>query len=245
MSIGNLKDQGNKGNNFPYQLRTLQLLAQIDASVNAIPGVDFVTRTTTYSVTNANPGQYNLGDILVRYDIIDIVTNLVVSTIWFNQTQGTNLLVAPLVGDYVPITPPSTVFVGNLGGGNAVNIQDGGNSITVDGVFWQATQPVSVASLPLPAGAATETTLGAVNTKLTSSARTPNLIRATGIGTIALQVYSFSVANVGSLNGTILGQTIKPGETLNFDAGDLNNYYTAGTISYNGTGTELLIIYNS
>lgn len=29
MSIGNLKDQGNKGNNFPYQLRNLQLLAGI------------------------------------------------------------------------------------------------------------------------------------------------------------------------------------------------------------------------
>ena len=29
MSIGNLKDQGNKGNNFPYQLKNLQLLSQI------------------------------------------------------------------------------------------------------------------------------------------------------------------------------------------------------------------------
>lgn len=29
MSIGNLKDQGNKGNNFPYQLKNLQLLGQI------------------------------------------------------------------------------------------------------------------------------------------------------------------------------------------------------------------------
>ncbi len=29
MSIGNLKDQGNKGNNFPYQLRNLQLLGAI------------------------------------------------------------------------------------------------------------------------------------------------------------------------------------------------------------------------
>lgn len=29
MSIGNLKDQGNKGNNFPYQLKNLQLLGKI------------------------------------------------------------------------------------------------------------------------------------------------------------------------------------------------------------------------
>ena len=29
MSLGNTKDQGNKGNNFPYQLRNLQLLGAI------------------------------------------------------------------------------------------------------------------------------------------------------------------------------------------------------------------------
>lgn len=132
MSIGNLKDQGGKGTNFPYQLKTLALLAKIDESINAIPGVDFVTRTTTYNATSAVAGQYNLGDILVRYDIIDVVTSAVASTIWFNQTQGTTLIVDPVVGTYVPITPPSTVFVGNGPAGAAVYIQDGGNSITVD-----------------------------------------------------------------------------------------------------------------
>lgn len=35
MSIGNLKTEGNKGNNFPYQLRTLQLLGEIAASISA------------------------------------------------------------------------------------------------------------------------------------------------------------------------------------------------------------------
>lgn len=33
MSIGNLRDQGNKGNNFPYQLRSLQLLGDISGFV--------------------------------------------------------------------------------------------------------------------------------------------------------------------------------------------------------------------
>ena len=33
MSIGNLKDQGNKGNNFPYQLRNLQLLGAINEGI--------------------------------------------------------------------------------------------------------------------------------------------------------------------------------------------------------------------
>jgi hypothetical protein len=99
---------------------------------------------------------------------------------------------------------------------------------------------------------ATETTLLSVDsnaaqlvTNTTSVTRTPNLVRATGSGTIAPLVYDFSVSNVGSANGTILGGTIKPSETLNFTAGALNNSYAAGTISYDGTGTELVIIFNS
>lgn len=47
------------------------------------------------------------------------------------------------------------VTVNNAAGASAVNIQDGGNSITVDGTFFQATQPVSAATLPLPTGAST------------------------------------------------------------------------------------------
>ena len=81
-------------------------------------------------------------------------------------------------------------------------------------------------------------------TRDTGATRVPVLIRVTTSGTIAPVVYSISVSNVGAANGTFLGGTIKPGETLNFDAGALNNFYAAGTIAYNGTGTELVIIYN-
>ena len=87
--------------------------------------------------------------------------------------------------------------------------------------------------------------LATLVTNTTSVQRTPNLIRATGAGTIAPLSYDFSVSNVGLGNGTVLGGTIKPGETLNFAAGALGNFYTASSISYDGTGTELVIIYNS
>jgi hypothetical protein len=87
--------------------------------------------------------------------------------------------------------------------------------------------------------------LGLLNTSVNSYDRTPNILRETGSGVINAQVYSFSVHNAGIFDGTILGSVIKPGETLNFSAGALNNFYTAGTITYDGTGTELLIIYNS
>lgn len=85
--------------------------------------------------------------------------------------------------------------------------------------------------------------LAQIVTNTSSSSRTPSMVRTSTSGTVNVAVYSFSVANVGLGNGTILGQTIKPGETINFDAGSLNNYYTG--FAYDGTGTELLITYNS
>lgn len=41
--------------------------------------------------------------------------------------------------------------------------------VAVTGTFWQATQPVSAADLPLPTGAATESTIAAINAKLPTS----------------------------------------------------------------------------
>ena len=64
------------------------------------------------------------------------------------------------------------VFVGagtaGTPAGGVVSVQGvgGGTPVPVSGTFWQATQPVSVSSLPLPAGAATEATLAAVGSLL-------------------------------------------------------------------------------
>lgn len=73
--------------------------------------------------------------------------------------------------------------------------------------------------------------------------RTPTFLRPAGLsGTIPAGRYSISFANVGTINATVGGVTLKPGETMNFDAGAINN--TLSSISYNATGTggELLII---
>ena len=73
--------------------------------------------------------------------------------------------------------------------------------------------------------------------------RTPRMVRTSGPFTNAVNVYSFSVANVGAANGTALGVTIKPGETVNYDAGGINNLFGIGAITVDGSGTELLISY--
>lgn len=56
-------------------------------------------------------------------------------------------------------------------------------------------------------------------------------------------VFSFSVANVGTEDGTVLGATIKPGEIVNFNADTLNNFFDINSISIDGTSTELLLTF--
>lgn len=82
-----------------------------------------------------------------------------------------------------------------------------------------------------------------------STIRTPEIISATGSGTIAVQVHNISVANVGSAVGTITvnGTTVNlpVGATVSYDAGGNNNRFAINKFSYNGTGTTLLIQYVS
>lgn len=74
--------------------------------------------------------------------------------------------------------------------------------------------------------------------------RITNLLRSSAPGTITAGKYSASFANMSTtVNATVKGVTIKPGEVVNFDAGTLNN--TLDAIDYDGTGSDLLIIYIS
>lgn len=83
----------------------------------------------------------------------------------------------------------------------------------------------------------------ALNT--TGVERTPGFIRVTTSGNLSSisPVFSVSVANVGLADGFVLGSIIKPGEIVNFSADAINNFFTS--FGYDGTGTELIIIYVS
>ena len=84
-------------------------------------------------------------------------------------------------------------------------------------------------------------TLNSITAMLAPTVKTATIERRSNSGTIPATVKSASIANVGSVDGTVNGITLKPGEIINFDAGVLNN--TLAAINYNGTGTELLITY--
>ena len=72
---------------------------------------------------------------------------------------------------------------------------------------------------------------------LTAKVRTHNIQRVSAPGTI-IKPYSFSIANVGSANGTLEGEIIAPGEVVNYDAGVLNNQFDL--VTYDATDTTFL-----
>ena len=71
-------------------------------------------------------------------------------------------------------------------------------------------------------------------------AKVTTIARPTTSGTIAAGTSAVSIANVGAANGTVKTIALKPGETVNFDGGAINN--TIDAIAYDATGTEFLII---
>ena len=72
--------------------------------------------------------------------------------------------------------------------------------------------------------------------------RTPTILRTTANSMVSPGVYSASFASVGTANATVGGIILKPGETINFDAGGINN--TLAGIAYDASfpNAELLII---
>jgi hypothetical protein len=128
-----------------------------------------------------------------------------------------------------------------------------GRNNTKAAVTGQNELLVKVNAVDPGADLATETTLQqvenntddiAVNTK--GVLRTPNMLRTTSSGnlsSLSLQIYSASVANVGTADGTVLGAVLKAGEIVNFDASSISHYFD--DFAYDATGTEFIIIYVS
>lgn len=224
MSAGNLKTQGNKGNNFPFQFRNLQLLGEIVTAVAGItPPGGLATEATALSILAAiqngrdfeqnlvidtggvgcpancptyveiriwngvsfdPPTYYNAAGAVVvpvgpleyvnpQFTLEDILQQLVASNALLTTIDGdtSNLDVAlstrateatallllaqlsainadldvalstraseatlsTLNGKFVGGNDIGDVTINNGAGAAAVNIQDGGNSITVDG----------------------------------------------------------------------------------------------------------------
>lgn len=252
MSVGNLNTQGDKKNNFAWQKGVLDMLSAINDSIIAIPvGTDYETRTTTFSAT-ANGVGYAIGDILIRYDIISMPVGTVLATIWFNQTDQT-VIGAPNPADVVPISAATSVTVINGPGAAAVNIQDGGNSITVDSTTlltiaaFQASintlgQKTMVGSTPVVL--ASDQSSIPVTIASSGATYTPSIasVGAGSVGSTTAGVKELSIQVRGN-NAAIGGISVANGTIVTFHAPEGS---TVNSIAYTtGATTTLLISYLS
>jgi hypothetical protein len=228
MSVGNLKDSGNQGNNFPWQLKVLQGLQEIaiqtaqpltcaEDSVSICADGDTLTSTTIGADTGLDVNIIG-GVSLFAEDSAHASGNI--GTFVMGVRNDSNTAMTSANGDYSPVA---------VNANGAVAINDGGNSITVDGT-------VSIAAAQF-----TKTV-------------TPNLIVTAGTtGVISAVVYSISFASNGtgpatiSVDGGLTPQLIPAGTTINLDAGGLNWSYAANKFTWDTTavGASLIITYNS
>lgn len=90
---------------------------------------------------------------------------------------------------------------------------------------------------------ATEATLQSVVDNTTGNGRLAFVERTSTSGSNTGKVFSISFYNAGTANGIVQGAQLKPGETINFDAGAIGNYFDALEFSWDATGTDFLIIF--
>lgn len=264
MSIGNLKDYGNKGNNFPWQLKMLvgQQCA-CDALKNIADNTDTVEPLLAQILTAIQNG--------TDYEAMLVVDNAGVTWLEVRIWNGTtfNPPIYFLAGSNTTGTPvapityinPNTYLAQivsytsnlvsiNAGTPNALGQTTMVNSMPVVIASNQTAVPASqsgtwnlnniTGTVSLPTGAATEATLLLVNNNLSSASRTPGIkTYVNAAGSTTAGIYSFSIANVGSASGLVDGEVLPAGVTVNFDGGAMNNTLTAMT--FDATGTTFVV----
>ena len=127
------------------------------------------------------------GEIAFNGDAADLI-DLLTSDFFTTTTESVTVML-----DGASLSALESITVQNGSGVNAVNIQDGGNSITVDAV-----------SLPLPAGAATELTLAAINTDQTNGTQKTQI--TDGAGTVNTKQLGSAVTNsdIGLITNSVI-----------------------------------------
>lgn len=113
-----------------------------------------------------------------------------------------------LVGSCVgPAGTPTTPALTVQGSASGTPIPVSG-TVAVTGTFWQTTQPVSAASLPLPTGAATATGVAAIVTALGSPLQAGGNVVVTSSALPAGAATAANQATLNSLLATIFGSPL-------------------------------------
>lgn len=157
----------------------------------------------------------------------------------------------------LPATQPvsGTVAISNFPGtqpvsGPLTDAQLRAADVPVSGTFWQATQPISAAALPLPAGAASETTLATLLSATAFQSRVPVLgqalmaasmpvVIASNQGNIPIvenaTVYTGAAAQTAAVNNIL--------ESVSGSGGTASENFRAATVQVVSTGTAGTFIF--
>jgi hypothetical protein len=219
MSIGNLKDSGNQGNNFPWQLKMLQGLQAIhdevsqpltcaEDSVSICADGDTLTSTTIGADTGLDVNIIGGVTLEVNLDALDDQVGIY---------------------GYTDVNDPTSVKAIKVDTNGVLAIQDNGGSITVDGTVSIAAAQFTKTVTPnliLSAGGSGNIAVSVYSISFASN--------GTGPATI-------------SVDGGLNPQLIPSGTTINLDAGGLNWSYAANKFTWDTTavGASLIITYNS
>ena len=237
MSIGNLKTQGGKGTNFPWQLKMLMgQQCACDALSEIADNTDTVEPLLVQILTAIQQGTDYEAALVVDANDVTWLEIRIWNGVTFDAPvyylAGSNTSGIPLA----PITyiNPNTYLAQIVS--NTTGLATEATLGTIDS---------NVSTLVTnTTGLATETTLSSVDTKLTAVVRTPAIKRYVNIpGTTPVGAYSFSIANVGTADGTVDSVIIPAGLTISYDGGALNN--TLLDISFDATGTIFIVTYIS
>ena len=266
MSVGDLKDYGNKGNNFPWQLKMLQgqqcacdYLKEIDLNTDQ---VEPLLAQILLAIQNGTD-----------YEAMLVVDNAGLTWLEIRIWNGTtfNPPVYYLAGSNTPGVPTAPItyinpntylaqIVSNTTGlateltlgdiKTSVQLID--NCVGVDGTtaptnsFLVAGVTASGVQQTIEVNASGHVNIadggGSITVDSNAVVRTPAILRTTANSSVTAGKFSMSFASVGTADALVGGVILKPGETINFDAGGINN--TLGAVTYNasGVGAELLII---
>ena len=232
MSIGNLKTDGGKGTNWPWQYRMLLGLDKIAASV-ATNGKEYEAELV--SITCAGPVPPAGTVIRLEVRVWDATTGAFDNIKYYEPGD-----INPDPADYSGCTK-TYLESGDATEATLQAILTKNTAIEVD----------TTAIATSAATTATNTTAIELDTRsLNDTTAMPAMLRASasGLVTIAASMKSVSFYNAGSVDAHVLGVVLKAGETVNFDAGGNMNKFAASTFDYDpdpagGNAGDLLVIY--
>ena len=241
MSIGNLKTDGGKGTNWPWQYKMLKGLQGIIDVINSTAnGSEYEAKLVNITCTGV---PFNGTELYLEVRVWDTVTG---------GFTGNPTYYLPGNTTGVPLTTftDEGCTIAYLEAGDATEA-------TLQAILTKNTEIETTADaiLAMNTDIEAKTTLVVANTddikgfnetirdNTNAVVVTPALIDTIASGTVAAGARSVSIANVGTEIGTVLGTNIAVGATVTFDAGSLNN--TLSAVAYDpttpGTGTRFLI----